>query len=104
MTIQEQISADMDEIFEDGLAIDATHTYDSTQETIKVFFDNPYQVVSGPIEIESALPAISLRTSDMTNVTKQSTFTILGTTYYVAEIQNHDYEVTKIILSEDSDQ
>ena len=102
-TTREQIIADVGSIFEAGLAINITHHYDATQETIKAFFDETYQPgFDGVLPVENAYSRILVETADAGNITKASSFTINATTYYVYAIQLDDEGVTEIILTEES--
>ena len=101
MNLKEQIIADVDSIFVPGLTIDITHHYSSTQETLSVFFDNPYESALSKDEIESALPEIQVKTSVAGNINHDSSFTINSKTYYVAENKGDNEGITVIVLSED---
>jgi len=102
MTISEQIASDLEEVFNDGLTVDAVHGYgESSTETLKVFFDHPYDSTEiFNAGAENAQTRIQVQTADMTNVTSASTFTIGGVTYYVSEIYDDKEGVTQIAISE----
>lgn len=103
MTIQQQILDDLDAVFDAGLTIDITHIYNggASNETLTVFFDNPYQTALSRDAVESDNPAILVQTVDAGNIDDASSFTILGTTYYVTENQGDDKGVTRILISQD---
>ena len=101
MNIKEQITTDIDSIFASGLTIEITHNYSSTQETLKAFFNNPYETALSKDEIESTLPGILVKTSTAGNISRESSFVINSKTYYVAENQGDQAGVTTIVLSED---
>ena len=101
MTIAQQILNDLDSVFDAGLTIEITHTYDQNNEILKAFFDRPYQTALTGDEIETINPSILIRTSEASNIDRDSEFTILGTKYYITEIEADNEGVTRIILSED---
>jgi len=100
MTIASQILDDLDSVFTAGLTIDAVHVNGITNETLKVFFDRNYARVLSPNEIESERPSILVKTQDTAHIDRASVFTILGATYYVAEMESDFEGVTRIMLSE----
>lgn len=102
-TIQQQLLDDLDAVFDAGLTIEITHTYNGggSNETLKVFFDRTYEAAFPEGSIESANISILLKTSDVGNITKDSTFTIQGTTYYPIENQGDEDGVTRIFISVD---
>jgi hypothetical protein len=104
MTIQQQLLDDLDAVFDAGLTIEITHTYNGggSNETLKVFFDNPYQPGLSRDEVESQNPSILVQTADAGNIDRNSEFTILSTTYYVVENQSDNEGVTRIIISQDA--
>jgi len=101
MTIQSQILDDLDSVFAAGLTIDAIHVNGATNETLKVFFDRNYARAMAPNEVESESPTILVKTEDTTHIDRASVFTILGATYYLAEMESDDHGVTRIKLTED---
>ena len=103
MTIQTQIITDLDAIFTDGLALDIIHTYNGggSSETLKAFFDNPYDRALARDEIEASRPSILVRTSEAGNIAKGSEFTISEVTYYLTESENDQEGITCFYLSED---
>jgi len=103
MTIQEQLLDDLDAVFDDGLTLSITHTYNggASQETLKVFFDRSYEAAFPEGSVESANISILVKSSDAGNITRDSTFTVSGTTYYPIENQGDEQGVTRIFLSED---
>lgn len=100
MTISSEITSILEEIFDTSLAIDVTHTYGVNSETLRAFFDQPYDS-STPFNtgFENASTTLLLQTADMTHVTSSSTFTISGTVYYVSEIYEDVNGTTKIAIS-----
>jgi hypothetical protein len=101
-TLAETILADLETVFDGGLAVNATHVNGATNETLRVIFNNPHKTgLEGWGEISSAGPGILIQTADLTNVDRDSTFAISGTTYYVIEIQPDQDGITTIWLSED---
>jgi len=103
MAIQTQIISDLDAIFTDGLALDITHTYNGggTSETLKAFFDNPYDRALARDDVAASRPSILVRTSEVGNIDTGSEFTISGTTYYLTEPENDQDGVTRFYISED---
>ena len=103
MTIQTQITADLEAIFTDGLALDITHTYDGgdSSETLQAFFDNLYDRALGRDEIEASRPSILVQTAEAGNIAAGSQFVIAGTTYYLTESENDQEGVTRFYVSED---
>jgi hypothetical protein len=100
-TLAAQIVADLDAVFDAGLAVNATHTYNGNEETLKVFFDQPHDLIlEGGGDISAALPQLLVETADAGNITTASTFTISGTVYYVLDKQPDLHGVTLIYLSE----
>lgn len=102
-TIKQQVLDDLDAVFDAGLAVDITHVNGATNETIKGFFDDPYQTgLVGDAEFNNPAPAIFIQTADCGNVDENSEFTISGTVYYVIEIEPDNEGMKKINLSKDS--
>lgn len=101
-TIQQQILDDVDSVFDAGLTLDVVHVNGATNETIKAFFDNPYSTgLVGDGDIENPTPAIIIKTSDSSNIDKDSHFTILGTVYYPIDIEPDEHGVRRVTISED---
>ena len=98
-----QIITDLDAIFTDGLALDITHTYNGggSSETLKAFFDNPYDRALARDDIAASRPSILVRTSEAGNIAKGSEFTISEVTYYLTEPENDQDGVTLFYISED---
>jgi hypothetical protein len=101
VTIAQQILDDLDSVFDAGLTIEIIHIYGQNSETLKAFFDRPYQRALAGDEVETINPSILIRTSQASNIDRDSEFTILGTKYYITEIEADNEGVTRIILSED---
>ena len=76
MDIKTQIITDLDAIFMDGLALDITHKYNGggSSETLKAFFDNPYDRALARDDIAASRPSILVRTSEAGNISKGSEF------------------------------
>ena len=102
-TIREQVVNDVNAVFDAGLAINITHHYGASQETLKAFFDIAYQPsFEGALPVENAVPRILVKTATAGNITKNSSFTINAVTYYVSAITTDNEGVIEIFLSEDS--
>jgi hypothetical protein len=105
-TLQAEQLADLAVIFDSGnagLALDITHTYGGSSETLAVLFDSPHGTgLPEYSEVSESDPQVMIRTSDIGNISLISTLTINGTVYYVIEIQPDQNGVTTILLSEDS--
>ncbi len=98
--LTDQITNDLSAVFDEGLTLDITHNYGASSESIKVFFDRPFNAVFDGM-VESNIPNILVQESESTNITKASTFTINGTTYYIIAIELSHSGVNKYFLSED---
>jgi len=103
MNIRTQIITDLDAIFTDGLALDITHIYNGggSSETLRAFFDNPYDRALARDDIVASRPSILVRTSEAGNIAGGSEFTISGSTYYLTEPENDQEGTTRFYLSED---
>lgn len=104
-TLQETILADLESIFNGGLAQDVTHVNGATNETLRGIFNNPHALgfagADGYVEISAAAPALLIQTADAGNIDKASVFTVAGVTYYLTEQQPDQQGVTLLILSKD---
>ncbi len=103
-TTREQIINDAAALFDAGLAIDITHYYGGNDETLKAFFDDSYDPsFEGVLPVANSYPRILVLTTMAGSITKDSSFTINGTTYYVDALMIDQEGITEITLSEDSD-
>ena len=104
MSLLSMISNDVTRIFERDFAEDITHHYGAESETISAIVRNPYEIMElGGVGLESALPSIAIKTSDLTNIDRTSYFVIDSVTYHIIEMSNDDYGITIIQLSKDDE-
>jgi hypothetical protein len=98
-TFKDDLTNDL-EIFlnSDEFAVDVTYL----GNTIQGIFDDEFSsAVQGEMGVESTVPQVLLRTSDVPNVAHGETMTINSVVYQVIGIQPDGTGMTLILLSED---
>jgi len=99
-TLKQQLLNDLDNVFQAGLQVAATHTNGETVETINVFFDRVHEMsLEGGLEVSTQQPQILVQTADAASVARDSVFVIESVTYYVLEIQPDDNGTKRILLT-----
>lgn len=101
VTIQQQLTDDLDAVFDYGLQINITHVNGAVNETIKGFWDPEYSrlLEEGGVAVESDKPSILIRTSEAGNIDRDSTFTIDSVTWYPLEVESDQHGTQRIYLS-----
>jgi len=102
MSLLDQISSDIDDLFLTDFAVDVIYTpYGGSATTIKGLFDSEYpaQNNSGGI---TYTPKVRVNSTDVSSPTKRDTFVIAGTTYYCFEPLPDVDGMKDIYLSKDS--
>jgi hypothetical protein len=98
-TFKEDLTNDL-EIFlnSDEFAVDVTYLGD----TIQGIFDDEFSsAVQGEMGVESTVPQVLVRTSDVPNVAHSQEMTINSTVYKVIGIQPDGTGMTLLLLSKD---
>lgn len=105
MTLPEAMTADLDTLFSD-FAVDATYTPSGgAASTVKVIFDNKYQVavdMDGFAGVASSGPAATGKTTDFANAKAGDTLVISGTTYYLKTAEPDGTGISVMQLSRSS--
>ncbi len=99
MTFKNDLTNDLD-IFlnSDEFAVDVTYN----SATIQGIFDDEFtSAVEGEMGIESSVPQVLVKTSDVPNVAHNETMTINSVVYNVIGIQPDGTGMTLILLSQD---
>jgi len=99
------IGKDIDSIFaiNSDFVIPATHVNGAVNETLQVLFDRSRELLlEDDMALSTAQVSIQVRTADMTNIDRDSQFTIESELYFVLEIQEDVEDVTLITLSQDA--
>jgi hypothetical protein len=96
---------DVDSIFDMEFTENVIHHYGGSEEIITAIVRDPYEIMElGGVDLESALPSIAIKTSDLTNIDRlTSYFVIDSVTYHIIEMSNDDYGITIIQLSKDDE-
>lgn len=99
MTFKDDLTNDLDVFLNsDEFAVDVTYN----AATIQGIFDAEFSsAVEGEVGIESTVPQVLVKTSDVPNVAHNETMTINSVVYSVIGIQPDGTGVTLILLSED---
>jgi hypothetical protein len=99
MTFKDDLTTDLD-IFLNSNEFAVDVTYQSA--TIKGVFDAPFEsAVEGEMGIESTLPQVLVKTSDVASAVHGQTMTINSVVYQIIGIQPDGTGMTLILLSED---
>jgi len=99
MTFKADIITDLDTFINaDEFAVDITYN----AATIQGVFDDEFSsAVQGEMGIESTVPQVQVKTSDVPTVAHGETMTINSTVYNIIGIQPDGTGMTLILLSED---
>ncbi len=99
MTFKDDLTNDLDIFLNaDEFAVDVTYL----AATIQGIFDAPFSsAVAGEMGIESSLPQVTVKTSDVASAVHGQTMTINSVVYQIIGIQPDGTGMTTILLSED---
>ena len=98
-TFKDDLTNDLDVFLNsDEFAVDVTYL----AGTIQGIFDAPFKsAVEGEMGIESTLPQVLVKTSDVASAVHGQTMTINSVVYQISGIQPDGTGMTSILLSED---
>ncbi len=98
-TFKDDLTNDLDIFFNSNeFAVDVTYL----AATIQGIFDAPFKsAVAGEMGIESTLPQVLVKTSDVASAVHGQTMTINSVVYQIIGIQPDGTGMTSILLSED---
>ncbi len=99
MTFKTDLTTDLDVFINaDEFAVDVTYN----AATIQGVFDDEFSsAVEGEMGVESTVPQVTVKTSDVSSATHGETMTINSVNYNIIGIQPDGTGMTLILLSED---